>query len=62
MLIACALLAMLQPRLTLECPVEHQVFQRESKDKGRIGIRGRIDGAASAADSLEARFTGGKLA
>lgn len=62
MLIACVLLAMLQPRLTLECPVEHQVFQRESKDKGRIGIRGRIDGAASAADSLEARFTGGKLA
>ena len=28
MLIACTLLALLQPRLTLECPVEHQVFQR----------------------------------
>jgi carbohydrate esterase-like sialic acid-specific acetylesterase len=47
--------------MSLDAPLDHQVIQRDSKDRGRIVIRGHLD--SGSASKIEARIvTGGKAA
>ena len=52
-----ALLGKLWHGLTLTSPLDYQVIQRTSKDKGTITISGELIDAAVHADSIEARVT-----
>jgi hypothetical protein len=54
-LLAVSLAAPPPPAIRLESPVEWQVFQRDSMSRGRVALRGLVDGPAS---RLEARWTG----
>jgi hypothetical protein len=58
MLALCTLLALGQGRIVLESPAEMQVFQRDGRDRGRIVVRGRWEGAGG--ETLEVRLSGGK--
>jgi len=42
--------------LTLTAPLDYQVVQRETKDKGRVSIRGDVNDAGAAAFAVEARI------
>lgn len=57
MFVLCLLLSMNQGRVILESPMEMQVFQRDGRDRGRIAVRGRLEGRG---EILEVRLTGGK--